>query len=164
MDSLSYPQIRIVPLRMLEAENAEKFLDGLSYIAGIRRILVHGPGYHKSPLRPGDLDSWRVPVSTTVTISEQQVPLHVLMGDVVVEALDEKALFRIAGYCEEFFDDMPFQILSGKYLKTEPSLSDFLGDGPRSDPYDPFFIGLSDAGEKIYPSVIAPSYPDAANS
>jgi len=30
---------------MLKAENTEKFLDGLSYIAGIRRVLIHGPGY-----------------------------------------------------------------------------------------------------------------------
>jgi methyl coenzyme M reductase subunit D len=27
MESASYPQIRIVPIRMLQAENAEKFLD-----------------------------------------------------------------------------------------------------------------------------------------
>lgn len=164
MDSTSYPQIRIVPIRMLEAENAEKFLDGLSYIPGIRRLLVHGPGYLNTPVNPVDFFKPQVPSSTEVTISEQHVNMHVLMGDVIIEAFDEKVMYKIADYCEEFFDDLSFQILKGKFIKTEPSLSDYLNDNPKLNPYDSFFVGLSDYKPRIDPLLITPSYPDTVNS
>ena len=162
MESISYPQCRIVPIRMLEADNAEKFLDGLSYIPGIRRLLVHGPGYvNDTPEKPVTYYEAHIPSSTEVKISEQNVDMHVLMGDVIVEALDEKALQKVAEFCEEFFDGLSFQILEGKFIKTEPSTSDYFSENPKLDPY---FVGLSDYKPQIEPILINPSYPEQVNS
>ncbi|PWR75854.1 methyl-coenzyme M reductase operon protein D [Methanospirillum stamsii] len=162
MDSHSYPQCRIVPIRMLQSDNAEKFLDGLSYIAGIRRVLVHGPGYlSKAPEKPSDYYTDQVPSPKMVKISEQDVNMHVLMGDVIVEAVDDKAIDKVADYCEEFFDDFSFQILVGKFIKTEPSLSDYISRDPQYNPYDQFFVGLADYHPPIEPMLIRPAYPDA---
>ena len=147
---------------MLEADNAEKFLDGLSYIPGIRRLLVHGPGYlNYTPKKPSDYYEVNIPSSTDVKISEQNVKLHVLMGDVIIETLDKKAIQKIADYCEEFFDGLSFQILEGKYIKTEPSLSDYISKDPKLDPY---FVGLSDYKPQIEPMLIKPNYPDQENA
>jgi methyl-coenzyme M reductase subunit D len=162
METTSYPQCRIVPIRMLEAENAEKFLDGLSYIPGIRRLLVHGPGYlNSTPEIPETYYEAHIPSSTDVKISEQNVKMHVLMGDVIIETLDERVIQKIADYCEEFFDDFSFQILEGKFIKTEPSLSDYFSKDPKLDPY---FVGLSDYKPQIEPMLIKPSYPDQINT
>lgn len=161
MESTTYPQCRIVPIRMLEADNAEKFLDGLSCIPGIRRLLVHGPGYQKTPEKSEDYYIPQIPSSTEVKIAQQNVTMHVLMGDVLIEALDEKAIQKIADYCDEFFDDLSFQILIGTFIKNEPSLSDYLSKDPT---LDPFFVGLSDFNPQIEPSLINPVCPDPVNS
>ncbi|MDD1725187.1 MAG: hypothetical protein LUQ07_08685 [Methanospirillum sp.] len=147
---------------MLEPENAEKFLDGLSYIAGIRRILVHGPGYLQD--NPGECCSDQAWVSRDITISEQPVKMQVLMGDVIVEAIDDKAIDKVARYCEDFFESYPFQILEGSFLKTGPSLYDYINPDPKYSAYDSFFIGLSDTHSQIKPMLIKPSYPEVSSS
>ena len=164
MESTSYPQIRIVPIRMLQSDNAEKFLDGLSCIPGIRRILVHGPGHLNTPEKPEDYYEQQLPSSTEVRIADQSVHIRILLGDVIIEAVDERAVQKIADYCEDFFDDLSFQILVGKFIKTDPSLSDYLHENAKMDPYDQFFIGLSDYHPHIDPTLITPVCPDPVNS
>jgi methyl-coenzyme M reductase subunit D len=147
---------------MIQPDNAEKFLDGLSYIPGIRRLLVHGPGYQKNtPKKARDFCESPIPTSTEVKISKQNVNMHVLMGDVIIEAFDEKALLNIANYCEEFFESYPFQILEGKFMKTEPSLSDYFSKDPNPDPY---FVGLSDYKPHIEPLIIKSDCSDQDNN
>lgn len=155
MSSEEYPQVRIVPIRMLQPDNAEKFLDGLSSIAGIRRVLVHGPGHLKeSSKNPQECCTIEAPAATNVRISNQNMDMHVLMGDVIVEALDERALNTIAQYCEDFFGDFAFQILVGKFIKTAPSLSDYITKNPNTDPYNPYYIGMYDNRPLIQPTLI----------
>ncbi|PKL60412.1 MAG: hypothetical protein CVV33_02805 [Methanomicrobiales archaeon HGW-Methanomicrobiales-4] len=161
MESTTYPQCRIIPIRMLEADNAEKFLDGLTCIPGIRRLLVHGPGYQKTPEKSEDYYLPQIPSSTGVKIAQQSINMHVLMGDVLIEALDERAINKIADFCEEFFNDFSYQILVGKFIKNEPSLSDYLSKDPK---LDPFFVGLSDCRPQIEPLLINPVCPDQINS
>jgi len=137
---------------MLKSENAEKFLDGLSYIAGIRRVLVHGPGYlregRENPCIPC---SRSLPSSTLVNVSNQPMQMHVLMGDVVVETLDDQVIEKIAEYCNEFFDDIAYQILVGKFMKTQASQSDFVRPEILMDSD---LIGLSDSKQSIFPYVL----------
>jgi methyl-coenzyme M reductase subunit D len=146
-----YPQCRIVPIQMLNPDNAEKFLDGLSSIAGIRRVLIHGPGY-LADIASNNPDSVysMATTSTNVKILDQDVKMHVLMGDVVVEAVQESVFDTIANYCKEFFEDMPFQILVGSFIKNEPSLADYL----KKDIKNKDFIGLSDYKEGVDPVLI----------
>jgi len=147
-----YPQARIVPIRMLQPENAEKFLDGLTCIPGIRRVLIHGPGYQEhAAQRTENCCVMQTPSNTKVMISDQPVNMHVLMADVIIEALDEHAIDVVAKYCEDFFEDFSFQILIGKFMKTNPSLSDYLMKKPHQDTY---FIGLVDNHSVIEPTII----------
>ncbi len=162
MSSDDYPQARIVPIRMLQPDNAEKFLDGLSNIPGIRRVLVHGPGYMKeSPKSPRECCTIETPAATRVMISDQNMDMHVLMGDVIIEAIDEHAINTVAQYCEDFFEDFAFQILVGKFMKTKPSLSDYISHHPIQDPY---FIGLSDNRPFIEPTIIRQDSSDCSNT
>ncbi|MDD1727533.1 MAG: methyl-coenzyme M reductase operon protein D [Methanospirillum sp.] len=152
MESQSYPQCRIIPLQMLRADNAEKFLDGLSYIPGIRRMLVHGPGFSSENPKDHFKDKKTpLPVLSDVKISDQNVQMRVMMGDVIVEAADESVIEKVADFCIEFLQDMPVQILVGKFIKTEASLSDYLEKIPESDND---LIGLSDYKQRIDPVII----------
>lgn len=148
----SYPQCRIVPIQMLKPENAEKFLDGLSYIEGIRRVLVHGPGYQRDGTENPCIPCTRsLPSSTLVTVSNQPMQMHILMGDVIVEIDNEQVIEMIADYCNSFFDDIAYQILVGKFMKTQASLSDYVRPGVAMDTE---LIGLSDTKQSIFPYIL----------
>jgi methyl-coenzyme M reductase subunit D len=152
METKTYPQCRIVPIQMLKAANAEKFLDGLSNIAGIRRLIVHGPGYLKDGNENHCIPCTRsLPSSTLVTISNQPMEMHVLMGDVIVETADEQVIEKIDEYCNEFFDDIAYQILIGKFMKTHASLSDYIRSAVI---LDTDLIGLSDTKQPIFPYIL----------
>ncbi|WP_319578797.1 methyl-coenzyme M reductase operon protein D [uncultured Methanospirillum sp.] len=147
MDDSFHPQCRIVPIRMLHPDHAGPFIEGLSRIQGVRRMLVHGPAFasdhpgktvHSCEIQP--------PEFTGVAIGDQIVDMHVLMADLTVEAINEETIDRIGIYCEEFFTDLPYQILVGKFLKTKPSLSDYIRDG--QDP-ERLLLGLTDSHERI---------------
>jgi methyl-coenzyme M reductase subunit D len=152
MKDNNYPQCQIIPIRMLHPDNAEKFLDGLTYIPGVRRVLVHGPGIIKEAInKPRDILSTHIPTPTDIKIANQPIQMHILMGDVIIEALDEKVIDEVAEYCGEFFNDLAFQILVGKFIKTEPSTSDLISSEKISDPD---FIGLSENKPFIAPAII----------
>lgn len=132
---------------MLHPDHAGPFIEGLSRIQGVRRMLVHGPAFasdhtgktvHSCEIQP--------PEFTGVAIGDQIVDMHVLMADLTVEAINEETIDRIGIYCEEFFTDLPYQILVGKFLKTKPSLSDYIRDG--QDP-ERLLLGLTDSHERI---------------
>lgn len=151
MEENNYPQCRIVPIQMLKAENAEKFLDGLSQIPGIVRMLVHGPGYLQDLSGSCCVASSQPPSSSPIQIADHPVRMHVLMGDVIVEAAEEEVFDIIADYCLEFFDDMGFQVLVGKFIKTAPSQSDYLKKDVSSSSD---LLGLSDYKQSIDPYII----------
>ena len=153
MESQTFPQCKIVPIQMLKPDNAEKFLDGLSCIAGIRRLLVNGPGYVKeaAAVNPFMPCSSSLPPYAEVRISDLAIRMHVLMGDVVVEAVDEQVLETVTQYCSDFFDDIGFQILVGTFIKTENSLSDYIQKEAISDKD---LIGLSDFKHRIDPAIL----------
>lgn len=161
MEDTDYPQCQIIPIQMLYPDNAEKFLDGISNVPGVRRILVHGPGYLKDAvLHPREMCEPQIPLSTEVKIANQPVNMHVMMGDVIIEALDEQTIDVIADYCKEFFEDLPFQIMVGKFIKSGPSISDYLATEKIQDPD---FIGLSDTRSIIAPSLIKQEAFDLCN-
>jgi methyl-coenzyme M reductase subunit D len=147
MDTPFHPQCRIVPIRMLHAERAAPFLEGLSTIPGVRRMLIHGPAF-SADLPGKTVESCEIqpPEYTEVTIGDQIVNMHVLMGDVTVETIDEEAIDQVSSYCKKFFSDFPFQILVGQFMKTKPSLSDYIRNC--SSPED-MLIGMADYHEKI---------------
>ena len=143
---------------MLCQENAAQFLEGLSYIPGIQRMLVHGPA-HYGDLPGGTQNSCEIqpPEYAEVTIVDQVVNMHVLMGDVIVEVASDEVIEKVTAYCKEFFEDFPYQILIGKFIKTEPSLSDFIKNGPEPER---ILMGMSDYHDRIETVMISSDIPD----
>ena len=137
---------------MLQPGNTEKFLDGLSIIPGVRRVLVHGPGHvMRSDCYDRSVCTPQLPRYAEVNIANHDVKLHVLTGDVIVETVDETVFDTVSDFCSYFFDDIAYQIFVGKFMKSSPTLSDYLNKRTVSDTD---FIGLSDSREGINPVVI----------
>jgi methyl-coenzyme M reductase subunit D len=141
---------------MLSAEKTAKFLDGLVTIPGIRRMLIHGPGY-STDLPGGSEYSCKIqpPDFFPVHISDQQICIHVLMGDLVIETFDEEVIEDIAEYCVEFFYGMTFQIMIGQFIKPALSLADYMRNFQEPDED---LVGLSDCQERIEPAIIPYRY------
>jgi methyl-coenzyme M reductase subunit D len=164
MDLKPYPQCKIVPIRMLEPDNAEKFLDGLSCIPGIRRMLVQGPGYYSNPWThevSEEHQESRLPLHTDVKIANHDVKMYVLTGSVVVEAEYKPVLDKVGEYCSEFFEDLSFQILTGTFIKPILSTSNYVEGNPNTDNY---LIGLSDHRDGIEPYMIQVDDPSQCNT
>ncbi|HWQ63876.1 MAG TPA: methyl-coenzyme M reductase operon protein D, partial [Methanospirillum sp.] len=147
MDNSFHPQCRIVPIRMLHPDHAASFIEGISKIQGVRRMLVHGPAFASGhPGRTVHSCEIQPPEFTGVEIGDQVVDMHVLMADLTVETNDEATIDSIGVYCQEFFTDLPFQILVGTFLKTKPSLSDYIRDG---QDHEQLLLGMTDSHERI---------------
>jgi methyl-coenzyme M reductase subunit D len=153
-----HPQCRIVPIRMLQAESAAAFLSGLSQIPGIRRLIVHGPAF-SADIPGSSLNSCEIqpPDFTRVQIADQDVDLHVLMADVILETIHEEVIDRVAEYCTDFFGDKVFQILVGRFMKTDLSLADYISGGSEIEKE---LVGLTDNKERIETVFIATGSPD----
>jgi len=147
MDDSFHPQCRIVPIRMLNPDHAAEFIEGISRIHGIRRMLVHGPAFTSDHLGK-TVQSCEIqpPEFSNVIIGDQIVDMHVLMADLTIETISEEIIDRIGEYCKDFFSDLPYQILVGRFLKTKPSLSDYIrsGNKPKN-----ILLGMTDSHERI---------------
>lgn len=132
---------------MLQPDHAASFIEGISKIKGVRRMLVHGPAFASGHLgRTVHSCEIQPPEFTGVEIGDQVVDIHVLMADLTVETTDEATIDRIGVYCQEFFTNLPFQILVGAFLKTKPSLSDYIRNVQE---HEQILLGLTDSHERI---------------
>ena len=154
MEKKSHPQCRIVPIRMLHPHRAAPFIEGIAGIRGIRRILVHGPSF--SADHPGtSIHSCEIqpPEYTGVAIGDQIIDMHVLMADLIVEATDEAGIEQVVAYSSHYLAGIPFQVLRGQYIKTEPSLIDHMRNGLKQED---LLLGMSDSREQIEPIYLYP--------
>lgn len=137
---------------MLRAKTSERFLNGIVAIPGIKRMVIRGPGCCADIPGPSE-ESCRIqpPDFEPVTIADQTIPMHVLMGDLIIEPHDDEVIEDIAEYCVDFFDGHTFQIMIGEFIKPAPSGSDYIR---RSDQFPRSLVGLSDHRNSIAPSYL----------
>jgi len=149
----SYPQCKIVPIRMLSPETAEKFLNLVVRVKGIRRLVINGPSLPKTvpygPARgkPNPNTNRRI-----IQVGDTEMELRVQVGTIVLELEDSSVIDDIRKVTSEFFEGkFACQIMEGKFMKTEPSLSDYAKYGPDADE---MIIGLADPRKKEGPVII----------
>lgn len=150
---MNYPQCKIVPIRMLSPDTAEKFLNLIVRIKGIRRLVVNGPSLPKTvpygPARgkPNPNTNRRV-----IRVGDTEIELRVQVGTIVLELEDSSVIDEIRRVTSEFFEGkFTCQIMEGKFMKTEPTLSDYAKYGPDADE---MIIGLVDPRKKEGPVII----------
>lgn len=150
----SYPQCRIVPMRLLGPDTTKRLLDRVVKVPGIRRMLLNGQNIPAVvPYGPARGAKNETHLRKTIEIAGNSVDLHVQVGTITLEIEDRSVIEQIRAICDEFFVDFPCSVQEGRFMKTQPSLVDYAKYGPEADPS---VIGLVDPKRKEKPSLIHP--------
>jgi methyl-coenzyme M reductase subunit D len=152
MTEATYPQCRIVPLRMLRAASAEQLLNRIAAITGIRRLIVNGPRLPaKVPYGPARGKPNPHSDRALIRIGTTDVELQVQVGMVIMEVEDRGVIEEIRTVCDEIFTKFPYTLEEGVFMRTSPTLSDYAKYGPDADET---VIGLTDPKSKQGPVFI----------
>jgi|SRR5271157_320004 len=124
-------QLEVFPERLLNVETAQKLIDELNKISGIRRMVVYGPGIPKDD--PEDLLKGNfVPTKRYLNILGEKVELSVLVGRVWIEIEDIGVKKKIQEACEKALP-IRFEINEGMFLKTRKTVTDYARKGGNVD-------------------------------
>ncbi|WP_367617918.1 methyl-coenzyme M reductase operon protein D [Methanoculleus methanifontis] len=131
-----------MPIRMLKPETAERLLNMLAGITGIRRMMVQGPGLPKVvPYGPARGSPNPHSDRKAIHIADAEVALRVQVGMVILEVEDASVIEEIRSLCDDFFVEFPYLLQEGKFMKTAPTLVDYAKYGPDADTS---LVGLTD--------------------
>ncbi|MGC9434513.1 MAG: methyl-coenzyme M reductase operon protein D [Methanomicrobiales archaeon] len=151
-DTNQYPQCRVVPARFLSPETTERLLNELVQVGGIRRLVVQGQRlpatvpYGPARGRPNPHTGRKM-----ITVGGQEMELQVMPGMVVLELESEDALHGIREACDRVLSELTYTLQEGRYMKTQPTLSDYARYGPDADKV---VLGLVDPKRKDAPIII----------
>ena len=127
---------------MLGPETAERLLNAVVGIPGIRRLMVNGPNLPKTvPYGPARGKPNPNTNRKTISVGGTDVELRVQVGMVTLEVADEYVIESIKSVCDEIFTQFPYQVQVGQYMKTQATLVDYAKYGPDADET---IIGLTD--------------------
>ena len=152
MTEARYPQCRIVPLRMLSPETAERLLNAVVGVPGIRRLMVNGPSlptivpYGPARGKPNPNTNRK-----TINVGGSDMQLRVQVGMVTIEVTDESVIEKIKAVCDGIFTQFPHQLQVGQFMKTRATLTDYAKYGPDADE---IMIGLTDPKRTEPPVII----------
>ena len=132
--------IEIFPHRLLNVDTAERLLNDLDSIKGIKRMLIHGP--RLPPVREGHPDR------RTIVIGGEEVDVQVKPGRILLEIESEEVIDDIKEVCEEH---LPFgyNIHIGHFIRKQKTVSDQLKYGEELDKIPDEMVGLTDQNAQL---------------
>jgi methyl-coenzyme M reductase subunit D len=152
MTEATFPQCRIITERLLNPETTERLLNKIVSIPGIRRMVLSGPRLPATiPYGPAKGQANPHPMRKTIHVGDQEVPLQVHVGTVLLELENREVVAALQTAIEPVFTDFTFRIQEGKFMKTEPSLVDYCKYGPNADKS---ILGMADPSSKSKPIII----------
>ncbi|MDD1727696.1 MAG: methyl-coenzyme M reductase operon protein D [Methanospirillum sp.] len=142
----TYPQIKIVSIRMMKPETTEKLLNLVVKVPGVRRILLRGQNIPKTvPYGPARGIENKTNFKTGVSVAGTDVDIRLMVGDVILELEEPSVADRIKETCDEFFTNFGFYIQKGTFIKPSPSMVDYAKYGPNVEPE---LVGMLDPKRK----------------
>jgi methyl-coenzyme M reductase subunit D len=131
--------IEIFPHRLLNLDTAEKVLNDLDAIDGIKRMLIHGP--RLPPVNEGHPDR-------TIIVSGEEVNVQVKPGRIILEIESEEVIEDVKEICEE---NLPFgyNIHLGKFIRKQKTVTDTMKYGKELDEIPDEMIGLTDQNAQL---------------
>ncbi len=152
MTDATFPQCRIVPLRMLKPETSERLLTIIAAIPGIRRVVVNGPGLPTTvPYGPARGSPNPNTNRRSIRIGDTELDLRVQVANIVVEVEDASVIEALRELCDDFFTAFPYQLQTGRFMKTDPSLVDYAKYGPAVDRST---VGMADPRSRADPVIL----------
>jgi len=132
--------IEIFPHRLLNVDTAERLLNHLDSIEGIKKMIMHGP--RLPPVREGHPDR------RTIFVGGEEVDVQVKPGRVLIEIESEEVIDSIKEVCE---DDLPFgyNIHIGHFIRKQKTVSDKLKYGAELEEIPEEMVGLTDQNAQL---------------
>jgi len=152
MTEATFPQCRIITERLLNPETTERLLNKVVSVAGVRRMVLNGPRLPATvPYGPSKGIANPHPMRKTIRVGDQEVPLQVHVGTVLLELESRDVIPALQAAVEPVFTNFTFRIQEGRFMKTEPSLVDYCKFGPDADKE---MLGLADPSSKSKPIIL----------
>jgi len=154
MTDAIYPQVRIASARFLKPDSVEQLLNRIIQVGGIRRMSLNGPSIPATvPYGPARGKPNPHPDRKVIRVGDQDVQLRVQVGTILLELEDESYIPAIREAVDEVFANKDFSctVQKGRYMKTQPSTSDYAKYGPDADRE---ILGLVDPRRKDGPVII----------
>jgi methyl-coenzyme M reductase subunit D len=152
MTEATFPQCRIITERLLNPETTERLLNKVVSVAGVRRMVLNGPRLPATvPYGPSKGIANPHPMRKTIRVGDQEVPLQVHVGTVLLELESRDVIPALQAAVEPVFTNFTFRIQEGRFMKTEPSLVDYCKFGPNADKE---MLGLADPSSKSKPIIL----------
>ncbi len=125
--------IEIFPHRLLNTDTAERLLNDLDSLEGIKRMVIQGPR----------LSPEEGPERRTMILKGEEVHIQVKPGRILMEIDSEEVIEDIRVKCE---DNLPFgyNIHVGRFIRDQKTVSDTLKYGEKLDDISDDMVGLTD--------------------
>lgn len=132
--------IEIFPHRLLNVDTAERLLNSLDSIQGIKKMVIHGP--RLPPVREGHSDR------RTMIVNGEEVNVQVKPGRILLDIESEDIIDNIREICE---DGLPFgyNIHIGHFIRKQKTVTDQLKYGDELDEIPDEMVGLTDQNAKL---------------
>jgi len=152
MTEATFPQCRIDSERLMNPETTEKLLNKVVSVPGVLRMVLNGPRLPATvPYGPAKGTPNPHPMRKTIHVGDQEVPLQVHVGTVLLEIQSRDVIPALKAAIEPVFTEFTFRIKEGRFMKTDPSLVDYCKYGPNADKA---MLGLADPSSKSKPIII----------
>ena len=132
--------IEIFPHRLLNIETAERLLNNLDEVDGIKRMIIHGPR-----LPPASDED---PNHRTIVVKGEEVVIQVKPGRILMEIESEEVIDDIREICE---DNLPcgFNIHMGHFIRKQKTVTDQIKYGEEFEKIPDEMVGLTDQNAKL---------------
>jgi len=132
--------IEIFPHRLLNTDTAERLLNDLDRLEGIKRMVIQGP--RLTPVEEGG------PEHRTMVLKGEEVTIQVKPGRILMEIDSEEVIEDIREKCE---DNLPFgyNIHVGRFIRDQKTVSDTLKYGEKLEEISDEMVGLTDQNAQL---------------
>ncbi|MDI6718078.1 MAG: methyl-coenzyme M reductase operon protein D [Methanomicrobiales archaeon] len=152
MTEAIYPQIKIVTERLLKPETTERLLNEICGVGGIRRMILNGPRI-PATVPSGPARGLENPheARRTIRVMGNEFELQVQVGTVILELEDRDRISAIREACDRIFKTFSYNIIEGRFMKTQMTVSDYAKYGPGVDER---ILGITEYKSKGCPIIL----------
>jgi methyl-coenzyme M reductase subunit D len=132
--------IEIFPHRLLNIDTAERLLNDLDEVDGIKRMIIQGP--RLPPVKDEDLNHRKI------VVKGEEVIIQVKPGRILIEIESEEVIDDIREVCENNIS-FGYNIHMGHFIRKQKTVTDQMKYGEKFDEIPDEMVGLTDQNAKL---------------
>jgi len=152
MTEAIFPQVRIVPARLLKPETVERVMNRICESVPVRRVVLNGPRLPPTvPEGPARGQPNPHELRRTITIMDKPLELQVQVGFILLELESRDSIPQLRQICDDAFAAFGYQLQEGRFMKTQMTVSDYAKYGIVEDER---ILGVIDPRSKQCPIIL----------